>query len=139
MWHGIACNDEGSVAEINLAYSGLKGNMISGTYGYLAPELAYTMIVTEKCDVYSFGVLALEVLMGKYPGELIANLHSSAGTRVHLKDVLDDRLSPPTGQKIAYELDLMLNLAISCLHTNPQSRPTMQRVCQQLEMQASNN
>ncbi|KAK7851707.1 putative leucine-rich repeat receptor-like protein kinase [Quercus suber] len=27
IWHGIACNDEGSVAEINLAYSGLKGTI----------------------------------------------------------------------------------------------------------------
>ncbi|XP_065630206.1 serine/threonine-protein kinase RIPK-like [Quercus suber] len=86
------------------------------------------MVVTEKCDVYSFGVLVLEVLMGKHPGELITDLHSLVGTNIHLKDVLDDHLSPPTGQKIAYELDLMLNLAISCLHTNPQSRPTMQRV-----------
>ena len=97
------------------------------------------MVVTEKCDVYSFGVLVLEVLMGKHPGELITGIQSLVGTNVHLKDVLDDRLSPLTSQKIAYELDLMLNLAISCLHTNPQSRPTMQRVCHQLEMQASNN
>ena len=82
-------------------------------------ELAYTMVVTEKCDVYSFGVLILEVLMGKYPGELIADLHSLVGTNVHLKDVLDDRLSSPTGQKIADELALMVNLAVSCLRTNP--------------------
>ncbi|KAM3681700.1 hypothetical protein ACJW31_12G018300 [Castanea mollissima] len=112
---------------------------IAGTYGYLAPELAYTMIVTEKCDVYSFGVLLLEVLMGKYPGELIANLHSSVDTSVHLKDVLDDRLSPPTSQKTAYELALIVKLAVSCLRTKPQSRPTMRSVCQQLEIQASNN
>ena len=97
------------------------------------------MVITEKCDVYSFGILVLEVLMGKHPGELITGIQSLVGTNVHLKDVLDDRLSPLTSQKIAYELDLMLNLAISCLHTNPQSRPTMQRVCHQLEMQASNN
>uniref|UniRef100_A0A2N9H6A9 non-specific serine/threonine protein kinase n=1 Tax=Fagus sylvatica TaxID=28930 RepID=A0A2N9H6A9_FAGSY len=113
---------------------------IAGTYGYFAPELAYTMVVTEKCDVYSFGVLVLEILMGKHPGELITDLHSSVGTSVHLEDVLDDRLSPPTSQKIADELALMVNLAVSCSRANPQSRPTMQSVCQQLEMlQASDN
>ncbi|KAK9019255.1 hypothetical protein V6N11_053781 [Hibiscus sabdariffa] len=45
--------------------------MLVGTRGYIALELAYTMVVTEKCDVYSFGVLALEILMGKHPGELL--------------------------------------------------------------------
>ncbi|CAH1413982.1 unnamed protein product [Lactuca virosa] len=38
---------------------------IAGTY-----ELAYTMVATERCDVYSFGIVALEVIMGKHPGEL---------------------------------------------------------------------
>ena len=75
------------------------------------------MAVTEKCDIYSFGVLVIKVLMGKHPGELITDLHSLVGTNVHLKDVLDDRLSPPIGQKIAYELALIVNLEISCLHT----------------------
>ncbi|CAA6662526.1 unnamed protein product [Spirodela intermedia] len=40
---------------------------IAGSYGYMAPELAFTMKVTEKCDVYSFGVVALEVMLGKHP------------------------------------------------------------------------
>ena len=97
------------------------------------------MVATEKCDVYSFGVLVLEILMGKHPGKLITDLHCSVGTSVHLEDVLDDRLSPPTSQKIADELALMVNLAVSCSRANPQSRPTMQSVCQQLEMQASDN
>ena len=39
-------------------------------------EFAYTMEVNEKCDVYSFGVLALEVIMGKHLGELISFLSS---------------------------------------------------------------
>ena len=92
---------------------------------WLCVEFAYTMGVIEECDVYNFGVLVIEVLMGKHPGELIIDLHSLVCTNFHLKDVLDNRLSPPTGQKIAYELALIVNLAVSCLHTNLQSRPTM--------------
>ncbi|XP_026397270.1 uncharacterized protein LOC113292602 [Papaver somniferum] len=44
---------------------------LAGTYGYVAPELAYTMKVTEKGDIYSFGVVIFEVLMGGHPSELI--------------------------------------------------------------------
>ena len=95
------------------------------------------MVVTEKCDVYSFGVLVLEVLMGNHPGELIANLNSSTSTSAPLKDVLDDRLSPPRSLKIANELAFMQNLALLCLCANPQSRPTMRSVCRQLEMQTA--
>ncbi|KAF6167186.1 hypothetical protein GIB67_029824 [Kingdonia uniflora] len=72
---------------------------LAGTYGYVAPELAYTMRVTEKCDMYSFGIFMLEVLIGIHPGELISSLTSSSspkGQNVLLKDILDRCLSPPT-------------------------------------------
>ncbi|GLT57443.1 hypothetical protein SLA2020_304150 [Shorea laevis] len=60
-----------------------------GTYGYIAPELAYTMKVTKKCDVYSFGVLALELIKGMYPDDVISLLLSSfSETHVLLEDVL---------------------------------------------------
>ncbi|GMP77911.1 hypothetical protein CsSME_00034027 [Camellia sinensis var. sinensis] len=96
---------------------------VVGTYGYLAPELAYTMGVIEKCDVYSFGVLALEVLMGSHPGELISKL----------EDVLDHCLSPPSGQKIEDELNSIVKLALWCIHVDPQSRPPMNAASQVLE------
>ncbi|KAF6141552.1 hypothetical protein GIB67_041029 [Kingdonia uniflora] len=107
---------------------------LAGTYGYIAPELAYTMRVTEKCDMYSFGVLTLEVLIGKHPGELISSLTSSSsptGQNVLLKDILDRRLSPPT-LHACHELFTIAKLAFSCLDANPESRPTMKHVSQEL-------
>ncbi|KAI8566735.1 hypothetical protein RHMOL_Rhmol02G0065000 [Rhododendron molle] len=110
---------------------------VAGTFGYIAPELSYTMAVTEKCDVYSFGVLTLEILMGSHPGELSSNLYSSVDNeRVQLADVLDPRLPPPTSQKLRDELDSILNLAVWCLRADPHSRPTMYDASQVLEMNA---
>ncbi|KAL5745995.1 hypothetical protein ACOSP7_027141 [Xanthoceras sorbifolium] len=107
----------------------------AGTYGYIAPELAYTMAVTEKCDVYSFGVLVLEILMGKHPGELISHLNLLHDQSIDLKTVLDPRLSPDITPKLTYELSLMLKIALPCLHSNPQSRPPMKGVSQRLQME----
>ncbi|KAF6147719.1 hypothetical protein GIB67_008027 [Kingdonia uniflora] len=107
---------------------------LAGTYGYVAPELAYTMRVTEKCDMYSFGVLMLEVLIGIHPGKLISSLTSSSSPtsqNVLLKNVLDGCLSSPT-LDASHELFIIAKLAFSCLDANPESRPTMKHVFQEL-------
>ena len=73
---------------------------------FVLAELAYTMAVNEKCDVYSFGVLVLEVIMGKHPGDLISSLStsptssSSTAQGILLKDVLDQRVTTPRIQKV---------------------------------------
>ncbi|KAF5740420.1 LRR receptor-like serine/threonine-protein kinase [Tripterygium wilfordii] len=102
---------------------------LAGTYGYIAPELAYTMKVTEKCDVYSFGVLTLEILKGSHPGDIMssASSSSSATLQVKLNDLLDQRLSPPR-YKVLDKLNRILEVAILCIDVNPQRRPTMQLV-----------
>ncbi|CAL5384126.1 unnamed protein product [Camellia sinensis] len=103
-----------------------------GTYGYVAPELAYTMKVTEKCDIYSFGVLALEVIKGKHLGDFITSLLTAAAVKnIKLKDVLDQRLSP-LSPEVEEVVMCNVKLAIACLHVNPQSRPTMHIVSQLL-------
>ena len=42
---------------------------VKGTLGYLAPEYAMWGKVSESCDVYSFGILVLELISGKKPIE----------------------------------------------------------------------
>ncbi|XP_006364872.1 probable LRR receptor-like serine/threonine-protein kinase At4g08850 isoform X5 [Solanum tuberosum] len=105
---------------------------LAGTYGYVAPELAYTMKVTEMCDVYSFGVLALEIIKGKHLGEYITVLaNSSTIDHVQLSDLLDERLLYPEDE-VKDVLVLIIKLASSCLVEIPKSRPTMHFICHRL-------
>lgn len=90
------------------------------------------MQVTEKCDVYSFGVVTLEIMMGKHPGELLNSSTAPSGNPdLLLKDLLDQRLPHPTGQ-IAEEVMYIVNIALACTRTDPEVRPTMRFVAQEL-------
>lgn len=87
-------------------------------------ELAFTMVVNEKCDVYGFGVVALETLVGKHPKEILSSLQSESTHNITLYEVLDQRLPEPN---MAVSLDIVriAIIAFSCLNPNPCSRPTM--------------
>ncbi|KAJ7950808.1 putative Receptor protein kinase [Quillaja saponaria] len=112
----------------------------AGTFGYSAPELAYTTVVNEKCDVYSYGVLTLEVVLGQHPGYLISSLFSPSSSSVCstarnllLKEVLDQRISFPTNL-ITEEIISVAKLALACLNESPRSRPSMEQVCKELSI-----
>lgn len=101
-------------------------------------ELAYTMKVNEKCDVYSFGVLALEILFGKHPGDFISSLSVASSTidAMSLIDKLDLRLSHPINP-VVKEVISMTKIVVACLTESPRSRPTMEQVCKELVMSNS--
>ncbi|XP_059638699.1 MDIS1-interacting receptor like kinase 2-like [Cornus florida] len=105
--------------------------VLAGTFGYIAPELAYTMEVNEMCDVYSFGVVALETLMGRHSGELLQSLALASTQNIMLNDVLDERLPAPERGVIARDVVLATTLTFSCLRSEPKYRPTMLRVSQE--------
>ncbi|KAJ0640933.1 putative protein kinase RLK-Pelle-LRR-XI-1 family [Helianthus annuus] len=105
---------------------------LAGTLGYIAPELAYTMEVNEKCDVYSFGVLTLEVIMGKHPGELLTLLQETKG--ISHTELLDQRLPLPEEQ-VAEQVELLVKVAFSCVHKSPQSRPSMRSITLDLSVE----
>ncbi|XP_027337409.1 probable leucine-rich repeat receptor-like protein kinase At1g35710 [Abrus precatorius] len=98
-----------------------NNTLVVGTYGYIAPELAYTLTVTEKCDVYSFGVVALETL--------ISNLSTQSKL---LKDLVDSRVPLPSNPKIAKDIVIVIMLALACVNSKPNSRPSMQQVVHEL-------
>ncbi|KAI8029859.1 MDIS1-interacting receptor like kinase 2 [Camellia lanceoleosa] len=109
---------------MQLAHLDLSHNLLT--------ELAYTMVVTEKCDIYSFGVVALETIMGRHPGELLSSLASPSSQNLMLTDVLDSRISHPTNPVVVWNIVLVAIVALACVRTEPRSCPTMLCISQEL-------
>ena len=94
------------------------------------------MVITEKCDFYSFGVVALEVIMGKHPGELLTYLWSKSTPHIFINHLLDPRLKSPLHQiGVAQSILLTLTLVFACLHPDPKARPTMQHLTREFNIQ----
>ncbi|KAI4356890.1 hypothetical protein L6164_000873 [Bauhinia variegata] len=50
---------------------------VAGTDGYLAPECIISNTLTEKCDVYSFGMVLLVVVCAKVPRSILEKMRQS--------------------------------------------------------------
>ncbi|KAI7742239.1 hypothetical protein M8C21_033972, partial [Ambrosia artemisiifolia] len=83
-----------------------------------------TNIITPKYDVYSFGVLLLEVLCGRKP--MITN----DGVHEELDEIIDPNLRK---QMDTHSLALFTNLAYNCLNQQHVQRPTMDQIVKELE------
>ncbi|OVA16568.1 Protein kinase domain [Macleaya cordata] len=111
---------------------------VKGTLGYLAPEYAMLGKAKESCDVYSFGVLLLELASGKKPIEkLSANMKRTITdwaqplVREGRFDVVaDPKLS---GKYIKEELKRVVLVALVCAQSRPEKRPTMLEVLELLK------
>lgn len=83
------------------------------------------MVVTKKCDVYSFEVVAPELVTGNHLGDFLSLFTSSKCIRNKiLNELLHTRLLPPTRLQ-EHDIILVLSKAFACLCSNPKSRPPM--------------
>ncbi|CAN8303486.1 unnamed protein product [Cochlearia groenlandica] len=109
---------------------------IAGTIGYIPPEYAYTMRVTMAGNVYSFGVILLELLTGK-PAvsegrELAKWVQSQSSQQEQCNNVLDLRVSK-TSAVATKQMLRALGVALACINISPRARPTMKTVLRMLE------
>uniref|UniRef100_A0ACD5YVC1 Uncharacterized protein n=1 Tax=Avena sativa TaxID=4498 RepID=A0ACD5YVC1_AVESA len=113
---------------------------VAGTFGYIPPEYAYSMQVTVPGNVYSFGVLLLEILTSKMPvdeefGEgvdLVKWVHSAPERGETPEQIMDPRLSTVS---FAWRRQMLavLKVALLCTERAPAKRPKMKKVVEMLQ------
>ncbi|CAL1395953.1 unnamed protein product [Linum trigynum] len=111
---------------------------VMGTFGYVAPEYASTGMLNERSDVYSFGILLMEVISGRNPvdysrppGEVnLVEWLKTMVTNRNAEGVLDPRLPEKPSSRA---LKRALLVALRCVDPNAQKRPKMGHVIHMLE------
>ncbi|KAH9659101.1 putative LRR receptor-like serine/threonine-protein kinase [Citrus sinensis] len=110
-----------------------------GTVVYMAPEYAMRKAITEKVDVFSFGIVLLEIISGQTNAKYEANqeteflldtaivLHSKG----RLSELVDKQM--PNEHVVMKQAKIILDLAMRCVDQSPTLRPTMSEVLSELE------
>ncbi|GER44116.1 protein kinase superfamily protein [Striga asiatica] len=110
---------------------------IKGTLGYLAPEYAMLGKASEACDVYSFGILLLELATGRKPLEKVGPSLRRPITEWALPLVHErkfDELADPRlkGKYAEEEMKRVVLIGLVCANSQPERRPTMLEVVELL-------
>ncbi|KAL3615078.1 hypothetical protein CASFOL_040739 [Castilleja foliolosa] len=102
--------------------------LVVGTVGYLAPEIVKNGRASTQTDVFSYGILILEVVCGRRPIEEgkppLVNWVWECLRRGVLLTVVDPRLRDVD----EVEVEKMIYLGLLCAHPNPSARPGMRQV-----------
>ncbi|CAI5499135.1 unnamed protein product, partial [Closterium sp. Naga37s-1] len=133
------------VADFGLAKPAPEGpegyisTRVMGTFGYVAPEYAMTGHLVVASDVYSYGVVLLELLTGRKPVDMSQppgdeNLVTWARPRLGNAGRLDELLDPKISSQVSLsDLEQAAAVAQACVAAEPTDRPPMGEVVQSLK------
>ncbi|CAL4914965.1 unnamed protein product [Urochloa decumbens] len=138
--------DFGLAKLLNRGGSNQNVSRVRGTIGYMAPEWISSLQITAKVDVYSYGVVLLELVLGRQVLDLAVDadeevhtvLRELVGRLAHMleteqissvDEVVDCRLS---GHFNDSQVRTLVRVAVSCLDEERSKRPTMESVVQMI-------
>lgn len=126
--------DFGLAKQMPDAQTHITTSNLAGTVGYIAPEYHQTLKFTDKCDIYSFGVLLAVLVMGKLPSDEFFQHTEEMSLVKWMKNVMTSEFpNKAIDHKLlgnGYEEQMLLVLKIACFCTvdNPKDRPNSKDV-----------
>jgi serine/threonine protein kinase len=112
-----------------------------GTLGYIPPEYGSSSVATYRGDVYSLGVVLLELVTGRRPVDMARPVGggrdvTSWAVRMRREARGDEVIDASVGvgeRRHREEAARVLDVACACVSDNPKSRPTAQQVVEWLD------
>ncbi|CAL9248458.1 unnamed protein product [Arabidopsis halleri] len=128
-------SDFGMARIIGIDETEVNTRTLVGTFGYMAPEYRTGGVFSMKSDVFSFGVLMLEILSGKRTGDSVWRNWEEGNWLETIDPLIVDLLSssPSTSQ----EVRRCLQLGLLCVQEHAADRPLMSSVVMMLGSEAA--
>ncbi|KAH7284455.1 hypothetical protein KP509_34G054900 [Ceratopteris richardii] len=142
-------NFDAKLADFGLAKLVARGQLsvetlVRGTPGYIAPEWILDSRVTNKCDVYSFGMVLFELVSGRKNSKMDITKSeehyfpawaSRKAREGKFVDLTDKRLvqSMMLNENCTDEVQKLIMIALLCVQQKPEMRPNMMTVCGMLD------
>ncbi|KAI7734124.1 hypothetical protein M8C21_021779 [Ambrosia artemisiifolia] len=109
-------------------------SMMRGTRGYMAPEWVLNLAITSKVDVYSYGVVVLEMITGRSPcrenGEGLVNwVREMVKREGWVEETVNGSIR---GEYDGRVMEKVVEIALQCVEEDSQARPTMSQVVDML-------
>lgn len=120
---------------------------IRGTRGYMAPEWVFNLPITSKVDVYSYGIVVLEMITGRSPmgrssvgshmaidgGGLVTWMRKKKQGAVNAKALIKEIIDPNLrGGYDMGQMKTLVRVAMQCVEEDKDARPTMSKVVEML-------